>query len=103
MPNQWIVHVKDFAQRNGLSYGCALSTPACKAEYRKAPKQQDYTPQIYKIGDLMRGKLKEEASQAFNTLIPKIKELSDGVEKDRQLALMRSLRTGIMKLQSPSS
>jgi len=39
MPNAWIEHVKRFAKENGLAYGCALSTPACSASYRK-PKVQ---------------------------------------------------------------
>lgn len=35
MPSRWIEFVRDFANRNNLTYGCALSTPACKEEYRK--------------------------------------------------------------------
>jgi hypothetical protein len=31
-PSKWIQHVKDFAKRNNVSYGCALSMPECKAE-----------------------------------------------------------------------
>jgi len=34
MPNRWVDHVKSFAAQNNLSYGCALSTPACKETYR---------------------------------------------------------------------
>lgn len=35
----WTDFVKKFAAENNLSYGCALSTPACKAGYAatKAP------------------------------------------------------------------
>ena len=35
MPNRWIEFVKEFASKNNLTYGCAVSTPACKEEYRK--------------------------------------------------------------------
>ena len=103
--NPWILHVKNYAQRNDLSYGCALSTPECKEEYQqnKKPKEQDYTKQIYKVADLMRSKLKAEVTQAFNALLPKIKALGDSVEKDRQMGLMSALRKGIGKLQSPTS
>jgi hypothetical protein len=39
MVSQWILHIKDYAQRHNLSYGCALSKPECRAEYReKYPK-----------------------------------------------------------------
>jgi len=44
-PSKWILHVKDFAKRNSVSYGCALSMSECKAEYRnpksaEAPKKK---------------------------------------------------------------
>jgi hypothetical protein len=35
MPNAWILHIKAFAQEHGLSYACALSTPECRATYKK--------------------------------------------------------------------
>jgi hypothetical protein len=39
MPNAWTDFVKDFAKRNNTTYGCALSMPKCKEEYReKHPK-----------------------------------------------------------------
>jgi hypothetical protein len=39
MPNAWIEHVKDFANRTGKSYGCAISDPDCKASYVKPPRK----------------------------------------------------------------
>ena len=101
MPNAWIIHVKDFAQRNGLSYGCAMSDPNCRTEYRKTPKQPDYTKQLNRIGGLVRSKQRAEATQAFNDLIPKIKAL-DGEAKDRQMMMMSTLRRAIQKLQAAS-
>lgn len=36
----WTEHIKDFAKRKGMTYGCALSDPECKAEYhaKRPPK-----------------------------------------------------------------
>ena len=34
MANAWVEHVKDFAKRRGLSYGCAISHPDCSKEYK---------------------------------------------------------------------
>ena len=34
MVNSWVEHVKDFARRKGLAYGCAISHPDCAKEYR---------------------------------------------------------------------
>jgi len=30
----WTEHIKDFAKRKGLTYGCALSDPECSKEYK---------------------------------------------------------------------
>jgi len=40
MPSAWVEHIKEFAKRKGLTYGCALSDAECKAEYhaKKPPK-----------------------------------------------------------------
>ena len=35
MSNPWVKHVKDYAEKNKLSYMCAMYTPACKASYVK--------------------------------------------------------------------
>ena len=39
MPNAWITHVKKYAEEHNLSYGCAITTPECKASYVKAPRK----------------------------------------------------------------
>jgi hypothetical protein len=42
MTNNWIEHIKDFASKNNLSFGCALSNPECVKSYRqkKEPKKK---------------------------------------------------------------
>jgi len=37
--NKWIEHVKDFAKKNSVSYGCAISMPECKASYKTGETQ----------------------------------------------------------------
>jgi predicted metal-binding transcription factor (methanogenesis marker protein 9) len=34
MVNPWILHVKQFAKKNNLQYGCAISNPECAKEYK---------------------------------------------------------------------
>ena len=53
MVNAWIEFVKKYASENGLSYACALSTPACKASYQQQ-QTTNYKPQINRIGVLLR-------------------------------------------------
>jgi len=33
MPNKWVEHVRSYAKKHGLSYGCAVSDPNCKKSY----------------------------------------------------------------------
>jgi hypothetical protein len=41
MPNRWIEFVKEFAAKNNITYGCALTKPELKTEYRsKYPKEE---------------------------------------------------------------
>ena len=35
MPNAWVEHVRKFAAKRGMSYGCAVSDPECKAQYHR--------------------------------------------------------------------
>ncbi len=38
MSNAWVLHIKAFAKKNNLAYGCALSNPACRASYKPKKK-----------------------------------------------------------------
>ena len=35
MPNAWIDHIFDYADKKNITFGCALSNPNCLATYRK--------------------------------------------------------------------
>ena len=54
MVNAWIEFVKKYvSERRGLSYACALSSPACKEAYQQE-QTTNYKPQINRIGVLLR-------------------------------------------------
>ena len=42
--NQWVTHVKQFANKNNLTYGDALKNLKCKASYRIGGANSPYTP-----------------------------------------------------------
>ena len=50
MANKWIQHIKDYAKRNNMSYGCALSSEGCKNEYnkKKVKKEQKEVKKVKK-------------------------------------------------------
>ncbi len=33
--NKWILHIRDYAKRNKVTYSCALSDPKCLEEYKQ--------------------------------------------------------------------
>jgi len=41
MTNQWITHVKEFSKKYHIAYGCAVSNPQCKEEYKSKKKVND--------------------------------------------------------------
>jgi hypothetical protein len=103
MGNPWVEHVKAFSAEHNISYACALSMPECREKYRKKPAQPSYSKQLQKIGELVRSKNKVDATAGFNEILPKIKALEDGNDKDRQVQLLSTLRKAIGKLQAVSS
>ena len=44
--NKWIEHVRDFAKRNSVSYGCAISMPECKTSYTKGETEAKQVKKI---------------------------------------------------------
>jgi len=101
--NAWVEHVRKYAASKGISYGCALSMPECREAYHKKPKEVNYSKQLQKIGDLVRAKDRTGAAAGFNEILPKVRALEDGVDKDRQVQLLSTLRKAIQKLQAVSS
>ena len=69
MPNKWINHVQDFAKKNNISFGCALSHPDFKKEYQPVIKK------TYK--EKREEKEKTIFEQLRNNLLYKIKNMSD--------------------------
>jgi hypothetical protein len=42
MVNAWIIHVKEFAKKHDLSYGCAISTPECRQSYHRPARVRQH-------------------------------------------------------------
>ena len=38
MVNAWVAHIKAFAAKHKIAYGCALSNPDCRASYKPKKK-----------------------------------------------------------------
>ena len=101
--NAWVEHVRKYAVEHNISYACALSMPESREAYHKKPTQPSYSKQLQKIGDLVRAKDRTGAAAGFNDVLPKVRALEDGVDKDRQVQLLSTLRRAIQKLQAVSS
>lgn len=53
MANKWIQHVKEFASKNNISYGCALTMPECKESYRKNVSKPKATAKPKTVQDII--------------------------------------------------
>jgi len=69
---KWTEFVRAFAKRNGLSYACALSTPACSQAYResKIPKKK-----------LVQQRREEEASRKYSYTMRQAERAGDDLER----------------------
>lgn len=51
MPNRWITHIKEYAEKNKLSYNCSLCDPNMRREYyTKYPKKGVEIPKVSAYG-----------------------------------------------------
>ena len=80
MPNKWILFVKKWAAKKGLSYGCALSQPQLKIDYRKAyPTKQQQTFREA----VERGEMEDEDKNVG--AVPKRKKVLTVTEAERKI------------------
>ena len=69
MPNAWVIHVKKFASENNKSYGCAISDPECKSNYKKInrkPKLKEEKPTYKNINEINASR--KESTRYFNKM-----------------------------------
>jgi hypothetical protein len=75
--NPWVAHVKLFAERNGISYSCALTDPRCKSTYKSGASVEPPPPKM-----------------TAKQLARKIKniELTAKVRRDKELQQLKSMK-----------
>lgn len=101
MPNKWILFVKKWAAKKGLSYGCALSQPQLKIDYRKAyptKQQQSFREAVE------RGGMEDEDKNVG--VVPKRKKVLTVTEAERKIhpAIRFGLKEGdIVRLNKNKS
>lgn len=70
--NPWIIHVKQYAKKKNMPYGCALSDHNCAKEYKmnKEKPKEDETVTIRKglIKLLKKNKIYYEDNDSIETL-----------------------------------
>jgi hypothetical protein len=54
MANKWVEFVKKWSKKKGMTYGCALSQPQLKIDYRKAypTKNQERFRESVELGEM---------------------------------------------------
>jgi molybdopterin converting factor small subunit len=96
MPNRWILYVKQWAAKKGMSYGCALSQPQLKTDYRKAypTKQQEKFKE-----SVERGEMGDEDKDASETLEDMLKTKLNNLEKLINSAIKNPESSKITKIR----
>jgi hypothetical protein len=92
--SKWIEHIRDFAKRNNLTYGCALSDPKCSEEYRiknpkpvkavkgKKGKQEEET---FEITPVKRKKIKKKLDLSKTEFVPLEEAIPDTEPKTKMI------------------
>lgn len=91
MPSKWIEHIRDFAKRNNLTYGCALSDPKCSEEYRnKYPKpvkavKGKQEEETFEITPVKRKKIKKKLDLSKTEFVPLEEAIPDTEPKTKMV------------------
>jgi hypothetical protein len=118
MVNKWVEHIRAFAKKNDLTYGCALSDPKCKSSYHaskapaKAPEPPAKAPERKAeavIGDFIENAIKDIFYSDFpdfmKTTVSKDKVYRDkfltksATEQSKIRAMVRAklIKSGVIK------
>ena len=75
MPNSWITHVKEYAEKNNLTYACSLSQPDIKNGYEPVKK-------------ISKKQVLEDRNKTsiLNSFVKRVKEMSD---ENKPIVLMK--------------
>ena len=57
MVNAWVLHIKAFAAKHKIAYGCALSNPDCRASYKK--KKPSARSLLLEVDGILKSDLSE--------------------------------------------
>ena len=93
MANAWVEHIRRFAKEKGMTYGCALTDPECKATYKKPPKPLTQKKERESMGA-------EDASAKAIVAEEKAKaEAKDKARKSAHKARTTSMKAKVNKKQ----
>ena len=97
-PNQWVIFLKDWASKNGKSYGCALSDPDAKLAYQQ--QKPTKTPKIPKAPPLLKSPTKEEINAYHKE---NYAGALSGEKQEDYLAFMRDKLRKLDKIKYPEN
>ena len=73
-PNAWVTHIRAFAKSKGVSYGCALGMPECRASYKS---KKDTKKEAESKQEPKKEEPKKESTLSGEELIAKYLKLLD--------------------------
>ena len=98
MANKWVLFVKKWAAKKGMSYGCALSQPQLKTDYRKAypTKQQERFRDAVERGEMGDEDVRSQAVRTLGKEKQKKKKPDLIIESDSEEEIFNTRRSAKM-------
>lgn len=103
MTNAWVQHVKSFAKKNNLSYGCAMTDPKVKVGYTpvtKSKKQKATPVESVKAPVRPKKKLVIKESKSVPKSAPKTIPEFDPTKDDMKKYIKKHIKFDMAKLQA---
>ena len=99
MPNNWISFVKEFASKNNLKYGDAMSAPECKKQYREKDGETKSLPIQKKKEVVVVEPVPAVSSEKIESTGMKRPKLVKGSQEAKDYMKMLRDKRGTMKKQ----
>ena len=92
MPNKWTEHVHSFAKKHGMTYMCAMTDPACSADYKanKPKKPLTRTQEREHMG--LEDFDYKPASSPEKRFRMSVAQRKSGEKKDKRMRVLRAIK-----------
>ena len=93
--NPWIEHIKAYAKKNNITYGCALSLPDCKNTYKKKSEKKADKKKADKKADKEADKEDVDENEEIEEI--EMNSNDEPINKDEAVSFMQQQKVRMEK------